>query len=150
MKRTSGATHKKNLGGWAFGCRKTPDTANLTYMIRWFENPIFAKTVQVENRKLGTGPQAWLRRYGVAWLIWLVPLGLISLFSLENLLRNPDEVRWVFQISLKISAFFMLLHCVSKSVHGTINGISLEKEQKTYESLQATLLTPAEIVGENC
>ncbi len=104
---------QKNLGVRALGCRKTPATAKFIFMIRWFENPIFARTVQVENRRLGTGPQAWLRRYGVAWLIWLLPMGLISLFSLENVLRNPAEVVWIFQLSLKISAFFMLLHCAS-------------------------------------
>ena len=116
-------------------------------MRSWLENPIFHRTLQVEQRKSGSGLKAWLRRCGVALLVWLLPLGLITLFCMETLLKRPgEELLWILQRSLDISAFLMLLHCISKAAHGTLNGISLEKEQKTYESLQATLLSPREIV----
>lgn len=116
-------------------------------MRSWFDNPIFHRALQVERRKIGSGPKAWMRRCGVAVLLWLIPLGILLVFNLEQLFRAPSSIGWITGLSLGISSVFMLLHVISKATHGTLNGICLEKEQKTYESLQSTLLNPREIVG---
>ena len=112
-----------------------------------FDNPIFNRTLQVEHRKIGSGPKAWIRRCGMAGLIWLLPMVFLTLFNLENLTLRPHEFYGLIQVSVGVSTFFTLLHGISKATHGTLNGICLEKEQKTYESLQSTLLSPQEIVG---
>lgn len=113
-----------------------------------WENPIFLRSRQVESRALGSGPRAWMARFGGGVLILLGPLAAYLFFGLESVLQDP--LRWVHQVLgpiLGFSAFLLVLYSVTRALNGTFSAISLEKEQKTYDSLLSTLLTPSDVVA---
>ena len=113
-----------------------------------WENPIFLRSRRVAARALGSGPKAWLSRYGGGLLILLGPLGCYLFFGFESVLRDPwGWPRQVLGPILGFSAFLLVLYTVTRALNGTFSAISLEKEQKTYDSLLSTLLTSSDVVG---
>jgi len=113
-----------------------------------WENPIFLRSRQVEARALGSGPRAWLSRFGGGLLILLGPLAAYLFFGFESVLHDP--IGWTRQALgpiLGFSAFLFVLYTGTRALNGTFSAISLEKEQKTYDSLLSTLLTPNDVVA---
>jgi hypothetical protein len=113
-----------------------------------WDNPIFVRSRQVENRLLGSGARAWLVRYRAPCLIVLGPLLLYLLFGLDAVRRNPwSWLHDVLPAILGFSAFLFILYVSMRALNGTFSAICLEREQKTYDSLLATLLTPDDVLA---
>ncbi|MBI3925072.1 MAG: hypothetical protein HY319_05990 [Armatimonadetes bacterium] len=108
-----------------------------------WENPIFVRARQVEERALNGGLKAFLHRYGVSFMLLLGPLGLC--LSLTSDLRTWD--RDVLAPALAFSGFMLVIYFTFKALGSTLGAVSVEKEQRTYDPLLGTLLGPREVVA---
>lgn len=112
-----------------------------------WDNPIFVRSRQVERRALGSGLRAFLHKYGGGLLILFGPLGLCLLFAADEIYDRPWS--WFCDAMgpvLSFSAFLLVLYFTGRALNGTFNVITAEKEQKTFDTLVATRITPSELV----
>ncbi|MEW6277394.1 MAG: ABC transporter permease subunit [Candidatus Eremiobacterota bacterium] len=112
-----------------------------------WENPIFVRARRVEERRVGGGLKGFLGRYGTGVMLVLGPLSVTMFFSATELVKDPEA--WVHQWLGKVlgfTAFLMVLYIAARSVSSTSGMISAEREQRTYESLLATRLTPRDLL----
>lgn len=113
-----------------------------------WDNPIFVRSRQVERRALGNGPRALLHKFGGSLLILFGPLGLCLLFAADEMRSRP--LSWFCEALgpvLSFSAFLLVLYFTGRALNGTFNGITVEKEQRTFDTLLATRIGPAELVA---
>lgn len=113
-----------------------------------WENPIFVRARQVEQRRLGSGIHAFLVRYGAGMLLVLGPLAVTMFFTAGEVLTSPGKwiQEWLGGV-VGFTAFLGVLYITMRSASATAGAISLEREQKTYECLLATRLRSDEIVA---
>lgn len=110
-----------------------------------WDNPIFVRTRQVEERTLGSGARAYIQRYGAGLAILFGPLGLYLLFSTDHW-GDPARVLESLGGLLNFSAVLMVLYVTSRALNGTFSAITLEREQKTYDTLVSTNLSGSELL----
>ncbi len=113
-----------------------------------WENPIFVRARQVEQRRLGGGLQSFLMRYGGGLLLVLGPLAVTMFFTAGDLIQSPGTWvhKWLGGV-VGFTAFLGVLYVTMRAASATAGAISLEKEQKTYECLLATRLRSDEVLA---
>ena len=79
--------------------------------------------------------------------MWLLPLGVAAVAHPFASADLEIEVASTFRTALEASAGLSLLYAVARATNSTLNAITLEKEQQTYEALQSTMLSTTDIVG---
>lgn len=113
-----------------------------------WENPIFVRARQVEQRRLGKGMHSFLVRYGGGLLLVLGPLAVTMFFTAADLIYSPSQwvTKWLGGV-VGFTAFLGILYVTVRAASATAGAISLEKEQKTYECLLATRLRSEEVLS---
>lgn len=125
-----------------------------------WNNPIFFKHRLLENREYRRSKSSfWVRQMSLVWCV-LVPLAFVAMLALPEILDsispayNPDRLytaltkltqNWLG--ALTISHFLVLLVAIGLSLHGTSAQVTGEREKKTFESLQSTMMSATEIVN---
>lgn len=125
-----------------------------------WNNPIFFKHRLLENREYRRSKSSfWIRQMGLVWCV-LIPLAFVAMLALPEILDSvspiykPDRLydalfnltrQWLG--ALTISHFLVLLAAIGLSLHGTSAQVTGEREKKTYESLQSTMMSATEIVN---
>ena len=125
-----------------------------------WNNPIFFKYRLLENREYRRSKSSfWVRQMSLVWCV-LVPLAFVAMLALPEILDaiSPqyDQGRLynaIFNLTrqwlgaLTISHFLVLLVAIGLSLHGTSSQVTGEREKKTFESLQSTMMSATEIVN---
>ncbi|MFN8606750.1 MAG: hypothetical protein U0931_04420 [Vulcanimicrobiota bacterium] len=125
-----------------------------------WNNPIFYKYRLLEKREYSRSKSSfWVRQMSLVWCV-LVPLGFVAMLSLPEILDaiSPEfnqgrlylaltelADKWIGALTL--SHFLVLMVAIGLSVHGTCSLVTAEREKKTLESLQSTMLSASEIVN---
>ncbi|MBS2035407.1 hypothetical protein JST97_10485 [bacterium] len=125
-----------------------------------WNNPIFYKYRLLEKREYSRSKSSfWVRQMSLVWCV-LIPLGFVAMLALPEILDSispkfdPARLyvalsslasRWVGALTL--SHFLVLMVAIGLSLHGTCSLVTAEREKKTLESLQSTMMSPTEIVN---
>lgn len=125
-----------------------------------WNNPIFFKSRLLEKREYRRSKSSfWVKQMVLVWCV-LVPLGWAGVMAMPELLDsispkvNLDrlymavynlEQSWLKALSF--SHFIVLLVAIGIAINGTSSLVTGEREKKTFESLQSTMLSPTEIVN---
>jgi|EP01012_Entosiphon_sulcatum_P066898 hypothetical protein len=125
-----------------------------------WNNPIFYKYRLLEKREYRRSKSSfWIRQMSLVWCV-LVPLGFVAMLALPEILDSIspkfDQARlylalttlaskWIGALSL--SHFLVLMVAIGLSLQGTSSLVTAEREKKTLESLQSTMMSPTEIVN---
>lgn len=125
-----------------------------------WNNPIFFKYRLLESREYRRSKSSfWVRQMSLVWCV-LVPLAWVAMLALPAILDSVSPVysqekllQALFNLSrdwlgaLTVSHFLVLLVAIGLSLHGTSSQVTAEREKKTFESLQSTMLSASEIVN---
>lgn len=129
--------------------------------MRWLlHNPIFIKARILEARNYRRSPSSfWLKQMGLVWCV-LIPVGWTALMSLPPVLDAVSpKVNWTrfgaalnqlgenSMTALAFSYFLVLVAAIHLALNSTSASVTTEREKKTFESLQSTMLSAAEIVA---
>lgn len=107
------------------------------------DNAIVGRQLRLLSRKNSTTYKSWIAPRIVPFLVWSLPLGLVSLEVMGN--QTPDFSRLLLG-SLGVSGTFSILCLSIRGVQATASSITQEREQRTFESMTSTLMAPWEIV----
>lgn len=129
-------------------------------MQAFWNNPIFFKYRLLEKREYRRSKSSfWVKQMVLVWCV-LVPLAWAGVMAMPELLDSVSpkvnldrlymaiynlEQSWLKALTL--SHFIVLLVSIGIAINGTSSLVTGEREKKTFESLQSTMLTPTEIVN---
>jgi len=125
-----------------------------------WNNPIFYKSRILERREYQRSKSSfWVKQMGLVWCV-LVPLAWVAFMAFPEIMDSVasqadfvrlrkalDHLAQMWMTALTFSYFIVLLVAIAIALNGTSSLVTGEREKKTFESLQATMLTPSEIVG---
>ena len=125
-----------------------------------WNNPIFFKYRLLEKREYRRSKSSfWVKQMILVWCV-LVPLAWVVMMTLPQILDSltpayrPDALvasleslarNWIGALSC--SHLIVLTVAIGISLNATSNLVTGEREKKTFESLQSTMLSPTEIVN---
>ena len=125
-----------------------------------WNNPIFFKYRLLENREYRRSKSSfWVRQMSLVWCV-LVPLAFVAMLGLPEILDSLspayNQEKLISALSrlaqswlgaLTLSHFLVLMVAIGLSLHGTSAQVTAEREKKTFESLQSTMMSATEIVN---
>lgn len=125
-----------------------------------WNNPIFFKHRLLERREYQRSrSNFWLKQMSLVWCV-LIPLLWVGLMVLPEVLDsfkpeyNPARLRlalthlvanWLGALTL--SYFVVLMVAIGLAISNTSALVTNEREKKTFESLQSTMMSSSEIVN---
>ncbi len=125
-----------------------------------WNNPIFFKYRLLERREYKRSKSSfWIKQMGLVWCV-LVPLAWVALMGLPEvldsltpkydaarLMRSLEHLASNWLGALTFSYFIVLMVAIGISLNSTSSLVTGEREKKTFESLQSTMLSATEIVN---
>lgn len=125
-----------------------------------WNNPIFYKYRLLEKREYRRSKSNfWVKQMSLVWCV-LVPLAWVALMVMPEILDSVtpkyDVTRLMVALehltgywlgALTFSYFIVLLVAIGIALNGTSSLVTGEREKKTFESLQSTMLSANEILN---
>ena len=125
-----------------------------------WNNPIFYKSRILERREYERSKASfWVKQMGLVWCV-LIPLAWVAFMAFPEILDSVaskvdlhrlgkalDHLAQMWLTALTFSYFIVMLVAIAIALNGTSSLVTGEREKKTFESLQATMLSPHEIVS---
>lgn len=125
-----------------------------------WNNPIFYKARLLEKREYRRSKSSfWVKQMGLVWCV-LVPLLWVAVMTFPEIMDafapkyKPVQLQQALEhltgnwlTALTLSYYVVSLVAIGLALSSTSSLVTGEREKKTFESLQATMLSPTEIVN---